>query len=212
VSIHQIYFLQRADGLIKIGTTTDFAGRLSALTTSHGMLGIVRVIHGGRKREGELHHRFRHFHEYGEWFRPENGKLEALISGLEEGQEIAVGQSEARTEWEAGEAELMDSVRSKIDLMIKARMDRTLLKRDAALAALSAEHGFSPWFLWHTRKRASTVSAYAYQRISAAYLSEMRELLAQLNSEIANLQGDDGAADALRALAAKIETRKAALK
>jgi hypothetical protein len=205
---HQIYFLQRADGLIKIGTTTDFPSRLASLTTSHGMLAVLRIINGSVKRENELHHKFRRFNEYGEWFRPERGALQALIDKLEDGPELPIGRSEAATEWERGEAELMESARRKIDGMIKARMDRTRVKQPAALRALTEEYGFSPWFLWHARKRGSSVSAYGYQQISAAYLAEMQALALQIAAELAQ-HGDVEPEAEARALVAKIQARKA---
>jgi hypothetical protein len=207
--IHQVYFLRRHDNLIKIGTTTDFPTRLAALTSSHGLLDVLRLINGGRKRELELHHQFKRFHEYGEWFRSERGALGALIDQLEVGAEIQVGQTEAKTAWDIGEADLMATVRRKIDLMTKARMDRTLLNRPAAIAAITADYGFSEWFLWYARKRGSTVSAYGYQRICDAYLSEMRDLLARLNAEISVIAAEDQAADRLRAIASEIEERRA---
>jgi hypothetical protein len=207
---HQIYFLQRADGLIKIGTTTDFRSRLTVLTKSHGMLAVLRIVNGGRKREGALHRRFKRFHEYGEWFRSEHGALEALIEGLEEGDELLVGQSDAQTEWQAGEAEVMRDAQAKIAVMIKARMDRTMEDRSTAMAALTAEYGFSPWFLWHARKKGSSITAYAYQRVREAYVTELRELLAQLNREIAAGNLVDPAE--LEQILAEVKAKKARLK
>jgi hypothetical protein len=231
VSIHQIYFLQRADGLIKVGTTTNLKARLASLATSHGVLTLIRTINGGRLRERSLHQKFKHFHEYGEWFRPEGGALAALIVALDEGEILPVDQSEADGAWAEGEAALMDAVRDKVEAMTKARMDRTGLSRDAALKAITADHGFSPWFLWHLRKRSSTVSAYGYLQVNEAYSAELIATLDFLRAEIARVQDEAGDAELIemgrrldaieaeltrrqseRALATKIEARKAALR
>lgn len=206
--LHQIYFVRRADGLIKVGTTTDFRTRLASLAKGHGPLYVLRLINGGPKRERSLHQLFRHYHEYGEWFRSERGILERRIGLLDEGEPVPVGAVEARDEWEAGEAEMMMAVRRKVDTMIRARMDRASLKREAAQKAITADHGFSRWFLEHIRNgKASTISAYGYQRLSDAYMIELRAALAFFQGEVDRLTADDHRE--LLAIAAKIDALRA---
>lgn len=188
--IHQIYFLQRADGLIKIGTSRDFPSRLAQLTASHGMLGVVRLINGDARRERSLHRKFKAFHEYGEWFRDERGALTALISALPEGDELTTERSDK--EWMAGEAALMAEVREKVEDLVATRMQRAGLKFDAALAAVTADYGFRKFFLHHIRiGRATTISAYGLKRLKDAYLAELVAALAHYRAEIAAMPADD---------------------
>lgn len=55
-----VYFLQRADGDIKIGTshTWRFHSRLRQLAKQHGELTLLGVVEGSRAKERELHMRF----------------------------------------------------------------------------------------------------------------------------------------------------------
>lgn len=226
---HQIYFLQRADGLIKIGTSITFAARLAQLTASHGMLGVVRVINGDQRRERELHRKFKRFHEYGEWFRDERGALTAAIMELPEGSAVAVAASDTKAAWMAGEEALMERVRNIVDDMISTRRQRYGETREASLAALSSEYGLPPSFLVHVASgRATTISAYGFERLRQARQSEMQSFLDHLRREVLMLTeagpSDDAVLLALgqeiEALdaelrsrrAAKIAARKAALK
>lgn len=66
-----VYFIRRADGFIKIGTTACLTRRLAQLKAEHGPdLTVLAVIDGGPAREGGLHFRFSHLRADGEWFRP----------------------------------------------------------------------------------------------------------------------------------------------
>lgn len=55
-----IYFLRRADGAIKIGTTEKYYTRLSDLIKRHGDLELLGVMEGDREKEQEVHRRFAH--------------------------------------------------------------------------------------------------------------------------------------------------------
>lgn len=65
-----VYFVQRTDGRIKIGTTWWLASRMRDLTAEHGELQVLATIPGGPPLEGALHRRFRRARVEGEWFRP----------------------------------------------------------------------------------------------------------------------------------------------
>jgi outer membrane protein assembly factor BamB len=68
---HVVYFIQRADGLVKIGFTTDLSTRLSAHAGAQGPIVLLGLRAGGRLVEGELHRKFRnHLAEAREWFYP----------------------------------------------------------------------------------------------------------------------------------------------
>jgi hypothetical protein len=67
-----IYFLRRADGAIKIGTTQKYYTRRSDLAKKHGNLELLGVMEGGREAEQALHNKFSHARLKGshktEWF------------------------------------------------------------------------------------------------------------------------------------------------
>lgn len=91
---------------------------------------------------------------------------------------------------------------------------------DNAMHRLEAKYGLPFWSLWHLRKgKAKTVEASLLARIRGAYLDmcaqQAGNLLHEIEIEAAAGTADDAdldLADALRALATKIEARKAALK
>ena len=66
-----IYFLRRADGDIKIGTTIDFKMRLVPLESKYGKLELLGVVDGGVAEEKQLHVQFAAFRRCRtEWFQP----------------------------------------------------------------------------------------------------------------------------------------------
>jgi hypothetical protein len=76
---NKIYFAARSDGLIKIGTSSDPARRVQALSTGAGeSLALVAVVDGGRARERALHERFADTRVHGEWFSPSPELLEFI--------------------------------------------------------------------------------------------------------------------------------------
>jgi hypothetical protein len=76
-----VYYLHRpADGLIKIGTSTDHKARFSDLRREHGPLRLLLACPGGRKEEAEAHRRFAAARAAGEWFRPELPLLLEILS------------------------------------------------------------------------------------------------------------------------------------
>jgi hypothetical protein len=69
-----IYFLRRADGAIKIGTTEKYYSRLPVLTKTYGHLELLGVMEGDREKEQEIHQQFAHARlnskRKTEWFQP----------------------------------------------------------------------------------------------------------------------------------------------
>jgi hypothetical protein len=63
-----VYFIRMGD-LIKIGHTTNLAHRVQGLSLTMNQVLATEV--GYRQREAELHGRFAHLREFGEWFRAE---------------------------------------------------------------------------------------------------------------------------------------------
>jgi hypothetical protein len=66
-----VYFIQAANGLIKIGTTKDIRDRLYGLRNSSPVsLRLVGLIAADEAEEQALHRRFASFRAHGEWFAP----------------------------------------------------------------------------------------------------------------------------------------------
>jgi len=66
-----VYYAQRADGLIKVGTSQYYGTRIKTLEREHGPLDLLVVHCGDRAREQMLHAVFESEHHHLEWFRPE---------------------------------------------------------------------------------------------------------------------------------------------
>ena len=191
---HQIYFVLRSDGMVKIGTTTDLKSRLATLQKSHGLLEVLRVINGDRRRERKLHRQFAKFHQFGEWFRDDAGALSAQIPRIPEGAALEVTDDEARAEWIAGETELMAKAKSMLHELVQARKFVSGQKRAEAQASVSADYGFSPWFLEHIRRgNATSVSAYGFQKLREAWVAEKTAQIEFLKSEMASLEANEAA-------------------
>lgn len=90
-----VYLLQRADGLIKIGRTSEPDRRFRSLGIKFGSLRILRIIRCFYPIgvESSLHYEFKDFRIEGEWFdlpmdyeriiEKENEKQEKIISIIE---------------------------------------------------------------------------------------------------------------------------------
>lgn len=77
----QVYYISDNNGLIKIGISTNVNKRLAALQTGHGhTLALVASHPGTTTDEAELHQRFTHLRERGEWFRAGDDLLDHLAS------------------------------------------------------------------------------------------------------------------------------------
>jgi hypothetical protein len=66
-----VYMMQDADGGdVKIGFTLDLAARLDQLRciTKLQNLRVIRLVEGERAAEREIHFRYRHLRQRGEWF------------------------------------------------------------------------------------------------------------------------------------------------
>lgn len=75
-----IYFLQRSDGAIKIGTATDFNSRLAMLTRQHGKLELLGAMDGRRDLEQQLHKQFAEYRIGRTEFFREHDELRAYIA------------------------------------------------------------------------------------------------------------------------------------
>jgi hypothetical protein len=83
LGLAKTYFIRcKATGQIKIGWAVNPRQRLATLQTgSPGELELVAVLDGGRETETQMHQKFKHLQERGEWFRCE-GDLAKFLGGL----------------------------------------------------------------------------------------------------------------------------------
>jgi hypothetical protein len=66
-----VYYLERGDGMIKIGTTANFSQRRSSLRREHGPLTLLAWEHGSYELEKGRHALFEYERpEKSEWFEP----------------------------------------------------------------------------------------------------------------------------------------------
>lgn len=77
-----VYFLERRDGAIKIGTTRDLNTRLSAIRRDAGDVRVLGTIDGDVETEREFHARFLRFRMDGEWFAPNPEMLAAIAEAM----------------------------------------------------------------------------------------------------------------------------------
>src|SRR5208282_4491661 len=75
-----IYYVRRADGAIKVGTSRGLAARMDSLTREHGPLQLMATHGGTYAEENALHHEFRilRIKPREEWFRPGLHLLERI--------------------------------------------------------------------------------------------------------------------------------------
>lgn len=80
-----VYFVQRADGDIKIGCTSDLRKRLQTLCAQYGALTLLGKIEGDKFDEQDLHKAFSAYRRAGrkpnkptEWFAPDNTLLQYI--------------------------------------------------------------------------------------------------------------------------------------
>lgn len=73
-----VYYAQRPDGLIKVGTSRSLAQRLLTLKRDHGVLRLLATHGGGHKQEHEVHVEFKALRVEGEWFRDDRPLIEHI--------------------------------------------------------------------------------------------------------------------------------------
>lgn len=73
-----VYYVQRPDGMIKIGTSRAADSRLGSIGRAHGQLVLMAFHTGARAEEAAVHRVFKTLCIGGEWFRPELPLLEHI--------------------------------------------------------------------------------------------------------------------------------------
>lgn len=75
-----VYYLRsESTGLIKIGFSANYPGRIKDLRGEHGPLRLLLATAGGRQEEGQAHKEFAAHHVHGEWFRPDKPLLLRIL-------------------------------------------------------------------------------------------------------------------------------------
>lgn len=72
-----VYFAQREDGAIKIGTTSDLDARLVRLNSEHGPVQLLGTVQGSHWLERQVHRQFASARIEGEWFKATDQLLAA---------------------------------------------------------------------------------------------------------------------------------------
>jgi T5orf172 domain len=183
-----IYFLQRRDGLIKIGTTRDIGKRVRALQKSHGILAILKTIEGGLAEERAIHRRFKRHHEFGEWFRPE-AELLSFIETQPTGISIEHGRTTKTDQWRAGEAEEVRKASDYSDKLLTLRRQRGAFNQDDAITVLNEDYGFPAFFLKNVlNQRVQSVSAHSLNALREAYRAELEAFILTLKADLVAAQ------------------------
>lgn len=65
-----VYYIQRGDGLIKIGRSANVEQRMAVLRRAHGEIRLLATEPGYQEQEQARHQRFARYREHYEWFRP----------------------------------------------------------------------------------------------------------------------------------------------
>lgn len=66
----RVYFVRRADGMVKIGRTKDVDRRMNEIRVACPEAVLLATCVGDRALEYRLHQRFHDAHSAGEWFHP----------------------------------------------------------------------------------------------------------------------------------------------
>jgi hypothetical protein len=75
-----VYFMQRADGAIKIGVSGNVNQRRKDLECASGPLKVLASMDGGFPEEHAFHRQFASSRLHGEWFSPTDELLELVAS------------------------------------------------------------------------------------------------------------------------------------
>lgn len=77
-----VYYLERADGRIKIGCTGNYSGRRAQLLKQHGALSLVAWEEGDNRLEFARHDQFAELrvNPIAEWFEPGEALIDWILN------------------------------------------------------------------------------------------------------------------------------------
>lgn len=143
-----IYFIRRPDcNRIKIGTTIRLSQRLKQLVAEHGPgLEVLAVAEGSFEQERELHHRFGHLRDVGEWFEPGDDLVGFIVAECKEwdGSDEVPPLQDACIKFDktlAGKARLISQGRGITMTEYLTEMTRPIIDRDYAKLMRELEGG-----------------------------------------------------------------------
>jgi len=185
-----VYFLQRSDGLIKIGYSGVFRQRLARLVRSHGPVNVLKVISGTKDDERILHARFIKYHEFGEWFRPSEALLVEIQSIAASGV-VPTSISKFEAKRRDGDRHYTELARSAAEDLLRSVCATDGCNAGEAIQIVSDKYEISPNFLNHLLKRkASTVSAFMFAALKAALKVELARHRDLLIEQIERVESD----------------------
>lgn len=181
-----LYFLQRADGLIKIGITGNLSKRVTLLVRSHGPLKVLKTVVGGRLQEVALHNKLAKHRQFGEWFAAAPEVLAAIEATQDAKDAGAVTQ--ARKVGDDWERQFVMRAERYVKACLDARTSRLgPAQNTVRLQEIAADYGISYSALRHIREgRAKSVTAGHLEALRLAAIAEMEATLAVLQAELAD--------------------------
>lgn len=186
-----VYFLQRGDGLIKIGFTASFDERFATLSKSHPGLRTLKIISGDLRREREIHQALKRHNEYGEWFRPEPAVID-FIAVAENGTYVTRRPTKALKDWARYEESHSAACQQKAKSLFEACSGWRFGRATEVYAYLEATYGLAPrQFQRLYQGETSSPSSALMSRVTEAYIAEMTLLKEHLIAELAAL-GESG--------------------
>lgn len=185
----EVYFVQRSDGVIKIGFTMNRAKRFRKLEREHGPLKILRLIKGTFTTERQIQKRFKDCNISGELFSPTDD-LMAFIDELEEGQECDFSERADIDDTKAcGEMRFVASACDRLEKLMNIRRRRVGGKEPEIRQGLLTDYGINEWTIDRiVGMRARTVTAYVYDSIHKAYIAEMLAYKKELEQEVVDIK------------------------
>lgn len=179
-----LYFVQRVDGLVKVGISKNVPNRLRTLARSHGPLSVLKVAPGGKVEEAKLHSELRRHHQFGEWFTPHPEVLAAVANFVCD--EPAVSIPHAKRDADPMEAECVERAAKYINSIIRSHvMQFGDVTHVEGLEIAAARHGLSYHALRHIQTgKAKTISAGLLERLRLAAISDMEAARDHLLGEV----------------------------
>lgn len=217
--VENVYIVQRADGLVKIGYSASLEHRLAQLEKSHGPLRRVRILNGTRRREKAIHQSLRKHNEYGEWFRPSEELFDA-IRALDMGGQSVAEKTGRGGNWEQIEEEARNEVIKAATSFYATCYTRMKTCSEDTFEHIKREHGIGSRVLRRLMNGEMIAPTYALLKwIRAAHLAEQLSLLSELKaeaeacrSEIANDQAeyesDMDMANSIMAVRERLQAKK----
>jgi len=180
----KVYFLQREDGLIKIGYSSDIDARIDQLNRSHKGLKVLRVIHGDQRRETMIHQQLKAHREYGEWFRPE-AQVFDFISSVEDGEFHALQANPKKKAWAKFEDDHAAECRKTAEKFYQLCYGWRGANATQVYDYIAANYGIAPRIFNRLLCGVTKAPSSALMtRVREAYLSEMTTLRDHLLEEV----------------------------